>query len=144
QVGHDTWEGDSWMGRLGVNAWPFYFTVDESRGLLFVPLASPIPGAYGGDREGAHLYGNSIVAVEAESGKYRWHFQTIHHDLWDADPPSAPSLFDIVQNGRPVPALAVTTKSGYLYLLDRETGQPIFGIEERAVPKSDVPGEAAF
>jgi quinoprotein glucose dehydrogenase len=144
QVGHDTWEGDSWKERLGVNAWPFYFTLDDRRGLLFVPLASPIPGAYGGDRKGANLFGNSVVAVDVETGKYRWHFQTIHHDLWDADPPAPPGLLDITRNGRTIPALALTTKSGYLYLLNRETGQPIFGVEERAVAKSDVPGELAF
>jgi len=143
-VGHDTWEGDSWKGRFGVNAWPFYFTVDTQRGLLYLPLASPIAGVYGGDRKGANLYGNSVVAVDVQTGKYRWHFQTIHHDLWDADPPAPPALFDIVRNGRATPVLALTTKSGYLYILNRETGQPIFGVEERPVPKSDVPGELAF
>lgn len=143
EVGHETWAGDSWRNRLGVNAWPFYFTVDEARGLLFVPLASPIGGAYGGDRPGANLFGNSVVAMDVESGKYKWHFQTIHHDLWDADPPAPPSLFDINQNGRTIPALGLTTKSGYLYILNRETGAPIFGVEERPVPASNVPGEAA-
>jgi glucose dehydrogenase len=144
QVGHDTWDGDSWKDRLGVNAWPFYFTLDEQRGLLFVPLASPIPGAYGGDRKGANLFGNSVVALDIATGKYRWHFQTIHHDLWDADPPAPPSIFDISRNGRVIPALALTTKSGYLYILNRVTGEAAFGVEERAVAKSDVPGELAF
>ena len=144
QPGHDTWKGDSWKDRLGVNAWPFYFTVDAARGLLYVPLASPIPGAYGGDREGANLFGNSVVALDIATGRYRWHFQTIHHDLWDADPPAPPGLFDIARGGRTIPALALTTKSGYVYVLNRETGQPIFGVEERAVAKSDVPGEHAF
>jgi quinoprotein glucose dehydrogenase len=143
-VGHDTWEGDSWRNRAGANAWPFYFTLDEARGLLYIPLASPIPDAYGGDRKGANLYGNSVVAVDLLTGKYKWHFQTIHHDLWDHDPPAPPSLFDVVRNGRSTPALAVTTKSGYMFILNRETGQPIHGVEERAVPKSDVPGEAPF
>lgn len=144
EVGHDTWEGDSWKNRLGANAWPFYFTIDEQRGLLYVPLASPLGGVYGGDRKGANLFGNSVVAVDISTGKYRWHFQTIHHDLWDHDPPAPPSLFDVVQNGRTVPALGLTTKSGYLYILNRENGRPIFGVEERSVPKSDVPGELAF
>jgi quinoprotein glucose dehydrogenase len=143
-VGNDTWEGESWKGRLGANAWPFYFTLDEQRSLLFIPLASPIPGAYGGDRKGANLFGNSVVAVDLQTGAYKWHFQTIHHDLWDHDPPSPPSLFDVVRNGRTTPALAVTTKSGYMYILNRETGQPVYGVEERPVPKSDVPGELAF
>ena len=143
-VGHESWEGDSWKGRLGANAWPFYFTIDEQRGLLYLPLASPIPGAFGGDRQGANLFGNSVVAVNVQTGAYQWHFQTIHHDLWDHDPPAPPGLFDVVQNGRTIPALGVTTKSGYLYILNRETGRPIFGVEERAAPKSDVPGEFAF
>jgi quinoprotein glucose dehydrogenase len=144
QPGHDTWEGDSWKDRSGVNAWPFYFTVDERRGLVYLPLASPTSDFYGGDRKGANLYGNSVVAVDIETGKYKWHFQTIHHDLWDHDPPAPPALFDITRGGNTVPALALTTKSGYMYILNRETGQPIFGVEERPVPKSDVPGEQAF
>jgi quinoprotein glucose dehydrogenase len=143
-VGHDTWEGDSWKGRAGANAWPFYFTMDEQRGLVYLPLASPIPGGYGGDRKGANLYGNSVVAVDIQSGAYKWHFQTIHHDLWDADPPAPPGLFEVVRNGRSIPAMALTTKSGYMYILNRETGRPIFGVEERPVAGSDVPGEAAF
>ena len=143
-VGHNTWQGDSWRNRAGANAWPFYFTIDERRDLLFLPLASPIPGAYGGDRKGANLYGNSLVAVDVETGKYKWHFQTIHHDLWDHDPPAPPMLFDIVRNGRTEPALGLTTKSGYMYILNRETGRPIFGVEERAVPPSAVPAESAF
>ncbi len=143
-IGHDTWKGDSWKGRLGVNAWPFYFTLDEPRGLLYIPLASPIPGNYGGDRVGANLFGNSVVAVDVQTGAYKWHFQTIHHDLWDHDPPAPPGLFDIVRNGRTVPALAVMTKSGYMYILNRETGRPIYGVEERPVPKSEVPGEVTF
>ena len=94
-IGHDTWEGDSWQGRLGANAWPFYFTMDEQRGHLYLPLASPIPFAYGGDRAGANLFANSLVAVDIRTGEYVWHFQTIHHDLWDHDPPAAPVLFDV-------------------------------------------------
>lgn len=140
--GHETWDGNSWQGRLGANAWPFYFSMDSERGLVFLPLASPIPGDYGGDRPGDNLYGNAVVAVDIETGAYRWHFQTIHHDLWDADPPAPPALFDIPRDDGVVPALGVTTKSGYLYILHRETGEPIYGVEERAVAASDVPGEA--
>jgi len=142
-VGHDTWAGESWRDRLGANAWPFYFTVDGELGLLYLPLASPIPGAYGGDRGGDNLFGNSVVAVDVRTGAYRWHFQTIHHDLWDADPPAPPVLFDIEREAGAVRALSVTTKSGYLYLLNRETGEPLYGVEERPVPASDVPGELA-
>ena len=140
-VGHDTWEGDSWSDRLGANAWPFYFTVDAERELLYLPLASPIPGWYGGDRKGANLYGNSVVAVDLRSGEYRWHFQTIRHDIWDHDPPAPPVLFEVEAGGRTIAALGGTTKSGYLFILDRVTGEPIFEVEERAVPASDVPGE---
>lgn len=141
QVGHDSWEGESWVNRLGANAWPFYFTVDTERNLLYLPLASPIPFAWGGDRGGDNLFANSIVAVDLHSGDYRWHFQTIHHDLWDHDPPAPPTLFDIDNNGTSIPALAVTTKSGYLFMLNRETGEPLYGIEEQPVPQSNVPGE---
>lgn len=143
QVGHDTWEGEGWRGRLGANAWPFYFTVDEELGLLYLPLAAPLPFAYGGDRPGANLFANSVVAVDVRTGAYRWHFQTIHHDLWDHDPPAPPVLFDLPREGRPVRALGVTTKSGYLYLLDRVSGEPLHGVEERPVPASEVPGERA-
>jgi glucose dehydrogenase len=144
ELGHDTWEGDSWKNRSGVNAWPFFFTLDEQRDILYLPFAQPIGGAYGGDRKGANLFGNSVVAVDINTGTYKWHFQTIHHDIWDADPPAPPGLFDIVRNGRTIPALGLTTKSGYLYVLNRETGAPIFGVEERPVPKSDTPTELTF
>lgn len=140
-LGNESWEGDSWRGRLGANAWPFYFTVDEERGLIFLPLAAPIPFGYGGDRIGNNLFSNSLVAVDIQNGEYRWHFQTIHHDLWDHDPPAPPALFDIEKDGVSIPALGITTKSGYLYLLNRETGEAIFDIEERTVPASVVPGE---
>lgn len=142
-VGHDTWAGDSWRGRLGANAWPFYFTVDDERELVFLPLASPIPFAYGGDRHGSNLFANSIVAVDIRTGEYRWHFQTIHHDIWDHDPPAPPVLFEVERGGETIDALAVTTKSGYLFILNRETGDPIFGVEERQMPPSGVPGEQA-
>ena len=144
-VGHDTWEGDSWEGRLGANAWPFYFTMDAERGLVYLPLAAPLPFPYGGDRPGANLFANSVVAVDILTGEYRWHFQTIHHDLWDHDPPAAPVLFEApLPGGMTVPALGLTTKSGYVYLLNRETGEPLFGVEERPVAASDVPGEVSY
>ncbi len=141
EVGHDTWEGDSWVNRVGVNAWPFYFTVDVDRELVYLPLAAPIPFPYGGDRPGDNLFGNSLVAVDVRTGQYAWHFQTIHHDLWDHDPPAAPVLFEVPTDGEPIPALGVTTKSGYLYILNRATGVPVFGVEETSVPQSEVPGE---
>ncbi len=144
ELGHDTWAGDSWIDRLGANAWPFYFTMDEEREHLYLPLASPIPFAYGGDREGANLFANSLVAVDIHTGEYIWHYQTIHHDLWDHDPPAAPALFDITVAGNAVAALGVTTKSGYLYILNRDTGEPVFDVEEQAVPQSTVPGEHTY
>jgi len=141
ETGHETWVGDSWKDRSGTNIWAFNLTVDEERGMAYLPVASPAAGSYGGDRKGANLFGNSIVAVDAATGKYKWHFQTIHHDIWDADPPAAPSLIDITVNGKKIPALAEVTKSGWMFILDRVTGKPVFGVEERTVPKSDVPGE---
>ena len=144
EPGHETWEGDSWVGRLGANAWPFYFTVDEERDELYIPLASPIPFGYGGDRAGANLYANSVVAVNIHNGEYNWHFQTIHHDLWDHDPPAPPTLFDVNYNNETIPALGVTTKSGYLFVLNRETGEPVYGVTETPVAQSEVPGEETF
>lgn len=144
ETGHETWEGDSWVNRLGANAWPFYFTMDREREHLYLPLASPIPFAYGGDRGGANLFANSLVAVNIRTGEYVWHFQTIHHDLWDHDPPAPPTLFDVQGSNGMIPALAVTTKSGYLFFLNRENGTPIHRVEERSVPVSEVPGEQSF
>jgi quinoprotein glucose dehydrogenase len=118
--------------------------MDEQRGHLYVPLASPTPFAYGGDRGGANLFANALVAVNIRTGEYVWHFQTIHHDLWDHDPPAPPVLFDVPSDGGTVEALGVTTKSGYLYILDRDTGEPLYGVEERAVAQSDVPSEETF
>lgn len=144
ETGHNTWDGDSWKGRSGVNAWTFYLSVDEQRGLVYMPFASPTADFYGADRKGANLFGNSIVAVDASTGKYNWHFQTIHHDLWDADPPAAPGLIDVVQNGKKIPALVEVTKSGWMYILDRTNGNPVFGVKETTVPKSEVPGEQSW
>jgi quinoprotein glucose dehydrogenase len=141
QVGHDTWLDFGWRDRSGTNVWAFYMTADVERGILYMPVSSPAANYWGGDRPGANLFGNSIVAVDAETGKYRWHFQTVHHDLWDLDMPSPPVLVDITQNGRRIPALASIGKTGYMFILDRTNGKPIFGVEERPVPKGNVPDE---
>jgi quinoprotein glucose dehydrogenase len=141
EVGHDSWLDDGWRGRSGANVWAWYMTLDEERGILYMPVAGPAANYWGGDRPGNNLFANSIVAVDAQTGKYRWHFQTVHHDVWDSDMPSPPVLVDIVQNGRRVPALASIGKTGYLFILDRVTGKPIFGVEERAVPEGNAPGE---
>jgi quinoprotein glucose dehydrogenase len=116
-------------------------TLDADRGLLYMPVAGPSANYWGGDRPGNNLFANSIVAVDAETGRYRWHFQTVHHDLWDSDMPNPPVLVDIQQGGRRVPALASVGKTGWMFILDRVTGKPIFGVEERPVPKGSVPGE---
>jgi len=141
EPGHETWSNDGWKSRSGVNIWGWYMTVDEQRGILYMPIAGPAANYWGGDRPGSNLYANSMVAVDAETGKYKWHFQTVHHDLWDSDMPSPPTLVDIRQNGRTIPALASVGKTGYMFILDRVTGKPIFGVEERPVPKGNVPGE---
>ncbi|MGD1211741.1 MAG: PQQ-binding-like beta-propeller repeat protein [Candidatus Acidiferrales bacterium] len=141
EVGHETWLDDGWKGRSGTNVWGWYMTVDEKRNLLYMPIGGPSPNYYGGDRPGANLFGNSIVAVDADTGKLKWYFQTIHHDLWDQDLPPGAGLVDIVQNGKKVPALVAIGKTGLMFILNRETGKPVFGVEERPVPKGDVPGE---
>ncbi len=141
QPGHETWLNDGWKGRSGINAWNWYMSVDEERGILYMPLTSPSTVYWGGDRPGANLYGNSVVAVDAQTGKLQWYFQTIHHDIWDYDMPPAPGLIEINRNGKKIHALAEIGKTGLMFMLDRETGKPVFGVEERPVPPGDVPGE---
>lgn len=141
ETGFGSWEKDSWKGFSGVNVWGWYLTADEERGILYMPFGSPAGNYYGGDRPGNDLFGNSIVAVDATTGKYLWHFQTVHHDLWDSDLPPAPSLIDITVNGKKIPALAEIGKQAWMFILDRVTGKPVFGVEERKVPAGDVPGE---
>ena len=140
EFGSDTWAGDSWKLRGGTNLWSVA-SVDEDLGLVYVPLGSPSHDYYGGDRAGANLFGNSIVAIDCRTGSRRWHFQTIHHDIWDWDLPSQPSLVEVVRDGKPVKAVTVATKTGFLFVFDRATGEPLFDIEEHAVPAGDIPGE---
>ena len=141
EVGHETWLDDGWKNRSGVNVWGWYMTVDEERGIVYMTFGAPAANYWGGDRPGNNLFANSVVAVDAVTGKYKWHFQTIHHDLWDSDLPPAPSLIDIVKDGKKIPALAQIGKAGWMFILDRTNGKPVFGVEERPVPKGDVPGE---
>ena len=143
EPGVETWEGESWKNRSGMNMWSF-FTVDVERGLVYAPLGSPTSDYYGGDRKGANLYGNAVVALDAATGRLKWHQQLVHHDLWDFDLPAAPTLVDVKRGGRTIPAVAVMTKVTTLFLFDRVTGEPIYGMEERPVPKSTVPGEASW
>jgi quinoprotein glucose dehydrogenase len=141
EAGHETWLNEGWKGRSGTNVWTWQMTVDQQRGILYMPVGAPSSNYYGGDRPGANLFGNCIVAVDAETGKLKWYFQTVHHDLWDYDTPPAPVLLDITVNGKKIPALAQIGKTGWMFILNRETGKPVFGVEERKVTAGDVPGE---
>ncbi len=140
EFGIDTWEGESWNKRAGVNPWSM-MSVDVERGIVFVPLTSPATDFYGGDRQGADLFGDCILALDAATGKRLWHFQTIHHDLWDWDLPAMPNLVTVHRDGKNIPAVAQVTKTGFLFVLDRLTGKPLFDVEERPVAQSKVPGE---
>jgi len=137
---NETW-GDGWDGRGGTNMWGFAAAVDAETGIAYLPIAGPAPNYYGGSRPGANLFGNSIVAVNAETGEYRWHFQTVHHDLWDIDMAFAGGLFEIQRDGQTYPAIANVGKSSLLYILNRESGEPLVPVEERPVPSGDVPTE---
>ena len=143
EFGNDTWEADAWQDRGGTNAWSI-LSVDHARGIVYLPLTSPSTDLYGGDRKGANLFGNSLVALEAATGRRLWHFQTIHHDIWDYDLPAQPVLATVTRAGRPVAAVAQITKTGFVFLFDRVTGKPLFDIEERPVASSEVPGEQSW
>ncbi len=138
----DTWQGDAAERRSGVNVWGF-MTVDVERGILYLPFGAPAFDRYGGDRHGDNLFSTSLVAADARSGRYLWHFQVVHHDIWDNDLQAPPLLFEARVDGATVPAVAVSSKNGLLFFLNRVDGEPIHAIEERPVPASDVPGEAA-
>lgn len=138
-----TWEGNSWKDRAGVNVWNAP-TVDEERGIVYLPFGTPAYDREGTDRAGIGLYGTSLVAVDARTGKYLWHFQTVHHDIWDLDMPVLPTLMDVRRGGRTIPAVAVMTKTSLLFVLDRVTGKPLFKIKEIPVPASETPGEKAW
>jgi len=141
EPGNETWGKDSWKNRTGNNVWAFSLTVDEERGILYLPVSSAGANFYGADRPGNNAYSNSTVAVDAETGKLRWYFQHIHHELWDYNLPPAPSLFEITKDGKKIPALAQVGKHAYMFILNRLTGEPIFGVEERPVAQGDAPGE---
>jgi quinoprotein glucose dehydrogenase len=143
EYGHETWGKDSWRDRGGTNVWSM-MSCDEERGILFLPLTSPSPDRYGGERKGQNLFGDSLVALEASTGRRLWHYQIIHHDLWDWDLPAQPNLVTLRRQGKTLPAVAQITKMGFLFVFDRLTGKPVFEIEEHKVPASDVPGEAAW
>jgi quinoprotein glucose dehydrogenase len=138
----ETWAGDSWKNRTGVSVWGL-LTIDAQRGIVYMPFGAPSNDRYGGDRHGDNLFSSSVVAADANTGKYLWHFQVVHHDIWDFDVANPPLLLDVRNGGRTIPAVAIMSKSGLLFLLDRVTGTPIYGVEERPVPPSEVPLERA-
>ncbi|MEX2263110.1 MAG: pyrroloquinoline quinone-dependent dehydrogenase [Bryobacteraceae bacterium] len=143
EPGNETWEGDSWRDRSAANAWSI-LSVDVERGIVYLPLTSPGTDFYGGDRKGANLYSDSLVALEAATGKRLWHFQTVHHNIWDYDLPAQPVLATVKRAGKTTPAVVQVTKTGFTFVFDRVTGKPLFDIEERPVPSSEVPGEQAW
>jgi quinoprotein glucose dehydrogenase len=140
EFGYDTWPKDAYTYMGGVDVWG-EITVDTKRGIVYLPAASAKYELYGGDRPGNNLYADCLLALDARTGKHLWHFQTVHHDVWDYDPDSAPQLVTVQHQGRTVDAVALASKNGFLYVFDRVTGKPLWPIEERPVPKSEVPGE---
>lgn len=142
EFGNDTWEDGSWSDSGNTNVWA-PFTLDDERGLVYLPVSAPVNDFYGGHRKGDNLFSQSIVCLDARTGERVWHFQTIHHGLWDYDLSAPPNLVTIEVDGRRIDAVVVLGKTGFAYVFDRVTGEPVWPIEERPVPASDVPGERA-
>jgi quinoprotein glucose dehydrogenase len=140
EFGNDTWENESWSTNGNTGVWT-QITVDEELGLVFLPVEDPTSDQYGGHRPGNNLFGDTLVCVDLKTGQRKWHFQVAHHPIWDYDLSSAPLLADITVNGKAIKAVALPSKESFLYIFDRVTGQPVWPIEERPVPQSDVPGE---
>ncbi len=140
EPGYETWPEDAWKHVGGVNVWTG-MTVDEERGLVFCPVGSGTFDFWGGDRRGNNLYADCLLVLDAATGRHVWHYQFVHHDLWDRDPPAPPTLLTIHRQGVNIPAVAQVTKSGHVFVFNRETGEPLFPIEEIAVPTSDLAGE---
>ena len=140
EPGHETWPADAWTRVGGANSWSGV-TIDQARGLVFLPTGSAAFDFWGGNRKGANLYANSVVALKAETGAHVWHYQTIRHDVWDRDLPQSPVLVTLRRDGRSIPAVAQATKTGHVWVFHRETGAPLFPVEEQPVPKSDLEGE---
>jgi glucose dehydrogenase len=140
EAGSETWPAGGWKNRSGTNTWGF-FTIDVKRGIVYAPLGAPTSDFYGADRIGDNLYGNALVALDARTGEKKWHQQLVHHDIWDYDLAAPPALFDFRRGGRVIPAVAQITKMGLLFVFDRVTGDPVYGMEERPVPQTSIPGE---
>ena len=143
EYGYDTWPEDAYLRSGGANAWAG-LSLDEKNQIVYVPTGSAAFDYYGGDRKGKNLFANSIIALNANNGKRIWHYQTIHHDIWDRDLPAAPNLVTITKDNKNIDALAQITKSGYLFVFDRKTGEPIYPIKEKKVPKSSLIGEFSW
>lgn len=143
EYGYDTWPKDAYKYAGGANAWG-ELSVDVERGIAYYPLGSPTYDYYGADRKGSNLFGNCLLALDARSGKRLWHFQFVHHDLWDYDAAAAPQLLTVNHDGKEIDAVAQATKNGFLFVFDRVTGEPLWPVEERSVPASEVPGEQAW
>lgn len=144
EVGYETWPDSTAYKKLGgANNWAG-MSLDEERGIVYVPTGSVSGDFYGGIREGQNLFANSLIALEAATGKYIWHYQTVHHDLWDRDLPANPNLFTLIKDGDTLDAVAQITKQGYVFVFDRETGKPVFPIEEVPVPQNALPGEKVW
>jgi quinoprotein glucose dehydrogenase len=140
EPGVETWEDESWKRTGNTNPWAM-FSADPKLGIVYIPNSTPTNDYYGGDRKGDNLYAESLLAIDAQTGKLKWHFQAVHHGLWDYDLPAAPTLVDIEVNGKRIKAVAQVSKQGFTYVFDRKTGKPVWPIEERPVPQSTVPGE---
>ncbi len=144
EFGYDTWPAEAWKTVGGANNWAEQ-SIDQGRGIIYIPTGSPKYNFYGGNRHGANLFGDCLIALDARTGKRLWHFQTVHHDIWDLDNNSAPQLTTVRHDGRSIDVVAMASKTGYLYVFDRVTGAPIWPIEERPVPqKTTVPGESLW
>jgi quinoprotein glucose dehydrogenase len=140
ETGYETWPPDAWKTVGGANAWSG-MALDEKRGMIFVPTASPKYNFYGANRKGANLFGDCLLALDARTGKLIWYYQTVHHDIWDYDNASTPMLLTVQHNGKKIDVVAETSKVGFVWVFERETGKPLWPVEERPVPKSDMPGE---
>lgn len=140
EFGYNTWEKQNYQNLGGANNW-MGMAIDQKRGIVYVPTGSAAFDFYGGNRKGANLFANCLLALDAKTGKRIWHFQTVHHDIWDRDIPAPPNLFTITQNGRKIDAVSVLSKQGFTFVFDRVTGKPIFPIEERPFPASKIKGE---
>jgi quinoprotein glucose dehydrogenase len=143
EFGYETWPKDAWKYAGGVNVWG-EITLDAKRGIAYLPVSSPTYDYYGADRIGMNLFSDCLLALDARTGRRLWHFQMVHHDLWDYDPTAAPQLLTVRKGGRKIDAVAQATKQGFVFVFDRVTGEPVWPVEERPVPQSDVPGEQAW